>query len=258
MKNLLSDNDIATDVEVRHSSPSEVEKIRGNLWPIPTLSVSLPSPERFNAALSRIILDEEQRILRESKPVTVAGVADGLTAHWLWYNVLNWKYPEIIEFRRFVLDGFNEWLRAVGDPSDPKLKITGISCWANVLRHGEKLAVHHHDPAFVSAHYTVQSGNDDTVPARVLDSGYTVYFRPGFIDRSHGGDAALAGSPWDADWRIETPPTPGRLFFFPSFIRHEVRPYLGSSYRISIALDVFVAQQRLPMHFGGPRWFVPR
>jgi hypothetical protein len=255
--NPLASDEMASDRQME-SPHSEVQTTPGNLWPIPTVTVTLQSPERFNAALARIILNEEQRILRSTTPVTVAGVADGLTARWLSYNVLNWNYPEITEFRRLVLDGLTQWIRAVGNPNDPGLKITGISCWANVLRYGEKLSIHHHDPALVSGHYTVQSGNDDSAPSRAPDSGYTVYFRPGFMDRSHGGDAALAGSPWDADWRIETPPMPGRFFFFPSFIRHEVRPYLGSSERISIALDVFVAQQSLPIHFGGSRWFVPR
>src|SRR6266566_9740079 len=179
-----------------------VERRPGNLWPIPTLTVVLEAAEPLNLALRRIILEEEEQILRSYRPVKVAGVDSGLTAHWLHYNVLNWKYPEIEEFRRLVMDGIQEWIRSFGDPNDPAMKVTGISCWANVLRHGEKLAVHHHDPAFLSAHYTVQAGNDESVPARVTDSGYTVYFRPGFIDRSHGGDAALAGSPWDADWRV--------------------------------------------------------
>ena len=230
----------------------------GVLWPTPTLAVTVTAPSRINAALAQIILEEERKVLRNSKSVPVAGIADGLTAHWLSYNVLNWQYPEIAEFRKLVLDGVAEWIRLIGDPQDPGLKIKGISCWANVLRHGERLAIHHHDPALVSGHYTVQDGNDASVPERVLDSGSTVYFRPGFMDRSHGGDAAMAASPWDANWQIVSPPIPGRFFLFPSFVRHEVRPYLGSTERISIALDVFVAKQQLLIHFGGPRWFVPR
>jgi hypothetical protein len=258
MTNPSTKDDTAAAGPVLESSPVAVQMTPGNLWPIPTLTVALQSPEQFNAALARIVLKEEQKVLRSSKPVAVAGVAAGLTAHWLWYNVLNWNYPEILEFRRLVLDGIKQWMRTVGDPNDPGMKITGISCWANVLRYGEKLDIHHHDPAYLSGHYTVQSGHDDSAPDPTQNSGYTVYFRPGFIDRSHGGDAALAGSPWDADWRLETQPRPGRFFFFPSFVRHEVRPYLGKTERISIALDVFVAQQRLPIHFGGARWFVPR
>ena len=31
----------------------------------------------------------------------------------------------------------------------------------------------------------------------------------------------------------------------------------GTRERISIAMDIFVKKQELPMYFGGPRWFVP-
>jgi hypothetical protein len=235
--------------------PTVVEA--GQLWPIPTLSVALENCADFNARLAAIVLAEEKKILASSKPTAVAGIADGLTAHWLNFNVFHWDYPEIHTLRRIVLDGLRQWMRAAGLPDGPASTIAGISSWANVLRYGESLAMHHHDPAFVSAHYTVQSGFEDGGPTGSADSGATVYFRPGFADRSHGGDASMAASPWDDDWRIERAATPGRLFFFPSFVRHEVRPYLGRTERISIAMDVFLKRQKLPIFFGGARWFVP-
>lgn len=231
----------------------------GHLWPIPTLTVYLNDAADFNKRLAGRILDEERKILGKTQPTEVAGITDGLSAYWLNFNVLNWDYPEVRELRRIVLEGAREWTRLVGDPDDPGMQIAGISCWANVLRFGERLTLHHHDPSFVSAHYTVQSGyEDDDGPMGSVDAGYTVYYRPGFADRSHGGDASMAPSPWDDDWRLEKAPMSGRLFFFPSFVRHEVRPYLGKTYRISIAMDIFLKKQRLPIHFGGSRWFVPK
>lgn len=227
------------------------------LWPIPTLTVTIEQPEAFNARFAEIILEEERRIVGGAGPTEVAGVTDGLSAYWLKFNVLNWKYPEIDEFRAVVLSGLRQWISAVGDPGDPNLAVAGISCWANVLRYGERLTIHHHDPAFVSAHYTVQSGFDDGFGTGAVDAGNTVYFRPGFMDRSHGGDAYLLTSPWDDDWRIETEPKPGRLFFFPSYLRHEVRPYLGKTARISVAMDVFLKRQNMPFYYGGTRWLVP-
>ena len=235
----------------------ETRSETGMLWPTPTLTVYLNNAEQFNRRLANVVLDEERKILGKTTPTEVAGISDGLSAYWLNFNVLNWQYPEIAEFRRIVLAGIREWVRLIGDPSDPGLQIAGISCWANVLRFGERLVLHHHDPAFLSAHYTVQTGFEDE-PSTAIDSGYTVYYRPGFVERSHGGDASMAPSPWDDDWRIEKPPTPGRLLFFPSFVRHEVRPYLGKAQRISIAMDVFFKRQKLPIHFRGSRWFVPK
>jgi hypothetical protein len=238
----------------------ETKITTGVLWPTPTLTLTIDQPEEFNGALAKIVFTEEQKIRQNTKATPVAGIDMGLTAHWLEFNVLNWPYPEIKMFRECVLKGVQEFFRVLGnDPDDPAMAIQGISCWANVLRKGEYLGIHHHDPAYVSAHYTVQTGFDPNEPRKdnTDGQGNTVYFRPGFMDRSHGGDAAGPTSPWDTDWQISTAPRPGRLFFFPSYVRHEVRPYFGDTCRISIAMDVFIKKQKLPIYFGGPRWFVP-
>ena len=230
------------------------------LWPTPTVSVLAQNAQELSRALTRIVLSEEKRLLNETKATPVAGLEDGLTAHWLEYNVLNWRYPEIEVFRDLLLCGIDSFIKLIGNADDVGMQIVGISCWANVLRYGQSLAVHHHDPAFVSAHFTVQTGlgEEEDQLGECQDSGETVYFRPGFMDRSHGGKAAGPSSPWDGDWRIVTKPVAGKLFLFPSYVRHEVRPYLGKTQRISVAMDVFVRKQELPIYFGGPRWFVPR
>jgi hypothetical protein len=229
------------------------------LWPTPTLLVEHKNIEDFNKNLAKIILSKEREILK-GKPTEVAGIKAGITAHWLEFNVLNWDFPEISELRRMVLNGAREFIKLIGDPDDPAYKILGISCWANILRYGEGLDIHHHDPGFVSAHYQVQSGLDRTKNATELNpwGGQTVYFRPGFLDRSQGGEANGSTSPWDSDWRIVNEPVEGKLLFFPSYIRHEVRPYLGESERISIAMDFYVKKQNPLIYFGSPRWFVPQ
>jgi len=225
-------------------------------WPTPVLEIDHTAVDELNAGLTRIILEKEKDIPAKGMPTPVAGLDKGLTTHWLEYNVLGWDYPECHELRSMVLEGIREYIGLVGeDPDDPEMRITGISCWANVLRHGESLKIHHHDPAFVTAHYTVQSGREEADdPA---DAGSTVYYRPGFIERSHGGAQAGQTSPWDAEWTVSHPPLDGRLLFFPSYVRHEVRPHLGARERITIALDAYIEKQHAMVYFGGPRWFVP-
>jgi hypothetical protein len=91
------------------------------LWATPTLTVELKSAGDLNEGLARIVLEKEQEIVSKGNPTTVAGVKDGLTAHWLEYNVLNWQYPEIEEFRRHVLGGLQEYFKMIADPDDPGL-----------------------------------------------------------------------------------------------------------------------------------------
>src|SRR5262249_53430487 len=103
------------------------------LWPTPTLTVLPHDPRPIRRSLPRIILKQEARILGKSTPTEVAGITDGLSAHWLNFNVLHWDHPEIEEFRGLVLGGLRQWIALVGNPDDPGLAIAGISCWANVL-----------------------------------------------------------------------------------------------------------------------------
>lgn len=165
----------------------------GEFWPTPTVTVRIDGAEAFNDRLAAIVLEQEATIRANSAPTAVAGISDGLTAHWQRFNVLNWEYPEIRTLRELVLAGLGRWMRTIGDPDDPQLRIAGISCWANVLRYGERLTLHHHAPAFVSAHYTVRSGFEDGGPMGSVDSGHTIYYRPGLADRSHGGEASIGG-----------------------------------------------------------------
>ncbi len=226
-------------------------------WPTSILTIEQRDARELNAGLHRIILEKEREIVKKGKPIPVAGLDDGLSTLWLEYNVLNWDHAECRELRNLVMEGYHEFVKLVGLADDPGMEIVGISCWANILRPGQSLTLHHHDPAFASAHYTVSTGWEEGVLVNSPEAGHTIYYRPGFMDRSHGGKANGVGSPWDDDWRISRPPKPGNMIFFPSYLRHEVRPNVGTQERISIAMDIFVKKQELPMYFGGPRWFVP-
>jgi hypothetical protein len=237
----------------------EITNRPSQLWPTMTLSVDVQNSKEFNRSLAQIILDNERKIREMLKTRPPERLAEEQATN-LGFNFLRWDYPEVREFRQIVLSSVREYFALIGDPDDPGLQISGIGCWANVMRFGEGIAIHHHDPAFVSGHYQVRSGGyeDGSVEPGNGDGGHTVYFRPGFMDRCHGIEAAVtATNVWDKDWRISIPSEEGRLFFFPSYIRHEVRPYLGPTERISIGFDVFVKKQRSLINFRGKRWFIP-
>ena len=225
-------------------------------WTTPVLMLDNLDSEDFNAGLRRIILAKEDELVRSGSGEPVAGLEDGLTTRWRDYNVLNWEYPECRILRRIVMNGARDFIALVGNPDDPGLAILGIASWGNVLRHGQSLHIHHHDQAFMNAHYIVDSGHGPQ-ESQGGDSGHTVYYRPGFIERSHGERRGETRNPWDEGWRVSTPARPGALTFFPSYVRHEVRPHLGPMERISIAFDFYVRKQDPLIHFSGPMWFIP-
>lgn len=226
-------------------------------WPTQMLVKQVQDCASFNSRLKSIILEKEAELTSRGRGVNVAGLESGLTTYWMEYNVLNWDFPECRQLSDIVVEGIREYIRLIGkDPDHPDYEILGISCWANVLRYGQDLKIHHHDPSFLSAHYGVQSGVDDENP-QIGDSGHTVYYRPGFMDRDHEGIEGVMTSPWNGDWRISKPSGAGSLRFFPSYVRHEVRPNLSRKERITIAMDIFVRAQKPTIFFHGPRWYKP-
>lgn len=245
--------------EKRDLGMKEFQFRADRLWSVPVLTVSNENCREINRGLARAIEGKESEIISKGKATPVAGLEEGLTTHWMEYNVLNWDIPEAKELARMVLAGARQFISLVGDPDDPDYEIQGISCWANILRPGQSLTIHHHDPGFVSAHYCVASGVDPDGPSPVSESGCTQYYRPGFIERSMGGAQAGIASIWDDDWKLSERPVEGRLFFFPSFVRHEVRPNLERFNRITIAMDIYIKKQPSSqlIYFAPPRWFVP-
>src|SRR5690348_14657897 len=122
---------------------TEPRYVPQQLWPTPVLAIYHDVPA-LNAGLAQAILEQEPKINARGRATPVAGLQDGLTTHWLEYNVLHWDYPECRELARMILAGAREFIRMVADPDDPDYRIRGISCWANVLRPGQSLAIHHH------------------------------------------------------------------------------------------------------------------
>jgi hypothetical protein len=225
-------------------------------WPTPVLAVENVDSDAFNRSLADIIRQAERRFATEARPAPVAGLDDGLTIHWKDYNVLKLPHPECEQLKGMFLDALRAYFKQFCDPDHPDYKILGIASWANVLRHGDGMHIHHHDQAFVNAHYYVQAG-DIPSPSPHAEHGHTVYYRPGFFERSHGERLGGVMNPWDVDWRVSLAPRVGHFMFFPGYVRHEVRPYLGNGERISVAFDVYVAKQEPLSYFGGPEWLVP-
>jgi uncharacterized protein (TIGR02466 family) len=114
-----------------------------------------------------------------------------------------------------------------------------INAWANVNGLGDANRAHHHPAAFWSGAYWVAAGDaegDECVggefemhdPRGILPAFYAPRLRyalPGFL--SAGGEDFFK-------------PRTGTMVLFPSWLVPAVRPYTGSSQRISIAFNLSV------------------
>jgi hypothetical protein len=171
-------------------------------------------------SISSFILFKEREIKQLNIPFnylddgqTLLGT-ESLTAHFKYFNVFKWDHPEINKLKTAV---YEKYLYLLSELDIPRSR-TWIQCWANVLRDGEKIALHSHgldEYTYLSGHITVQSNNTSTV-----------YINP----MTCGSDTE----------EISNFNLPGKVTFFTSNIPHYTTTHTGSRERISIAFDIFL------------------
>lgn len=167
--------------------------------------------------LKELILYKEKQIITEFAGLgqdagTSVGV-DSLTGKYRFYNIFSWTEEPAVAFTKFVVDQYRKFLKEFGLHEPP----TWGRCWANVLRNGQSIGSHNHgchSYSYLSGHFVIAA-----------EGTGTYYQNP--ADLTHH--------------REEN--TPGRLTFFPSYLRHWTDNYTGTSERITIAFDLYIADE---------------
>ena len=102
-----------------------------------------------------------------------------------------------------------------------------INSWANVNRKGNSNELHMHPSSTWSGVYYVEAG--DSVPDNP-GSGNISFINPLLAER-------MSFFANDIPDRRSISPVTGQMVLFPSYLQHLVRPYLGESPRVSIAMN---------------------
>jgi uncharacterized protein (TIGR02466 family) len=118
----------------------------------------------------------------------------------------------------------------IGGDCDFQVTLAG---WANVSRTGAYNKRHTHPGCQVSAVYYVEAGSPPTEDAP--ESGTFEFIDP----RPHAEMSALPGEAIGRPMTIQ--PLNGRMILFPSWLYHQVNPYLGEAERISISFNAHVS-----------------
>lgn len=167
--------------------------------------------------LKELILYKEKQIITEFAGLgqdagTSVGV-DSLTGKYRFYNIFSWTEEPAVAFTKFVVEQYRIFLKEFGLHEPP----TWGRCWANVLRNGQSIGSHNHgchSYSYLSGHFVIAA-----------EGTGTYYQNP--TDLSHHREENK----------------PGRLTFFPSYLRHWTDDYIGPAERITIAFDFYIADE---------------
>lgn len=199
----------------------------GHFFATPVIVAMLPDADARNRELREAILRH-----RAETPSRDASNLGG------WHsdsNTEQWggpRFAEVLAAARSLASRMT--LDREGSPAQVNWK---IRAWANVNTYGHANEFHYHPGAFWSGAYYVDDGGrlaDDSLGGEfeLMDPrgpGVAMY-APSLVIKD--GSANSSGS------TVQFNPRPGLIMLFPSWLQHQVRPYWGSSERISIAFNL--------------------
>jgi putative 2-oxoglutarate-Fe(II)-dependent oxygenase superfamily protein len=202
------------------------------LFAVPFAETRLAGCERLNRELEALFLAREDDEHRNPTPSHVPQ-AETFESR---FNLFRWPEPCVQELRRFVLDTVVLTVLQTSTLTVQevmRLKFQNHT-WFHITRYAGSFVAHNHPLASWSAVYCVRAG----APAPGHPSSGVLRF----VDVRQGAGAYL--DPGNASMHrpyalqpLEMNLVEGQIVVFPSYVFHEVAPFYGSDYRITVAAN---------------------
>ncbi len=207
------------------------------LFASPVASRMLNNAESLNAQLEQLLLSRESSQYENPQPTHIRQ-SEVFESD---FDLFRWPEPCIQTLRRFVLDSIGQLVAELNGYSASDMAGMQLRnhTWFHITRHGGSFVAHNHPMASWSSVYCVRAG--EPVANRV-DSGVLRFLdhRPGsnmFIDPAN----TQLRSPFNFG-HFSMRLAPGQLVIFPSYLVHEVAPFMGHDTRITIASNCWFSR----------------
>lgn len=197
-----------------------------SLFATPVVTVDVADAETLSAELRRAI-----ELRASTHPGTQHSNLGGWQSEW---DMDRWGGPAAIKLLAIARNTAN---RVTSDRAGNQVTVTWrANMWANINRSGHGNEFHSHPGSFWSAVYYVDDGGIDADPALGGELEFMDPRGPG--PAMYAPNLAFGKFGLSAGANETIRPRKGRLVMFPSWILHQVRPYAGTSTRISIAMNL--------------------
>jgi uncharacterized protein (TIGR02466 family) len=194
-----------------------------------------PQPDTLNAALRELFTARAAEGERFANAQPLVKRAD--TLYESNFQLFDWPDAPIAELRDFCLGQLYQTIAQLNQYDADMLRRLHLSVesWFHLTRHGGWFAMHNHALHSWSGVYCVDPGKDTS---GIADSGVLSFLNPQamstmFMDMSV---ANMKGgyNYGPREFRL----APGQLIMFPSWVLHEVKPFMGEGTRITVAFNV--------------------
>ncbi len=210
------------------------------LFSVPMAHVTMRDHEALCDGLESLFLDRERQgeAFRHQKYIdTMHGPLFESR-----FDLFRWPDPPVRQLTAWChgrLAGLVQKLNAYSDDELADLRFD-YHAWFHITRKHGFQGLHNHPNASWSGIFCVHPG--DSPPDRP-DSGLVRFHDPRtHIDMYSDAGNRRLGAPWtmgSCDWRHRR----GQLVMFPSYLRHEIYPYVGERPRIVVAFNCWINRQ---------------
>lgn len=152
------------------------------------------------------------------------------------FDLFSWQEPAIKALSQFCCAKVMQCIAEINGYDKAYLSRIqlGADSWFHITKNGGYFGIHNHPMASWSGVYCVSRGEPD--PA-VKNNGYLSFINP-FIHNTMFVDAGNAQmhqpfSQTGLGYDLQ----PGQLVLFPSWLLHEVKPFIGEGERITVAFN---------------------
>ena len=205
----------------------------------PIVSASIPDSEQLNRELVPLFLDKEQSgdVFRHEIriPTQVGPVFESRFDLFEWPEA---PVQRLAEEVHNVLFHLVERMNGYGEQEMADLTFFYDS-WFHVTRAGGYQSIHYHPGASWSGIYAVQAG--DSVEDRP-ESGQVKFYDPRGAAFMHVDPGNERLGPGYTATPVYLQHRPGQLVIFPSWLMHEVLPYMGQAERIVVAFNAWITR----------------
>jgi uncharacterized protein (TIGR02466 family) len=217
---------------------SETAEINA-VFATPFVTARLPDSENLNRELAALFLEKEKAGVRYRSPVHIpTQIGDVFEST---FDLFSWPEPPVQRLARACDDILRNLVATVNNyaPEEMQAFMFHYHAWFHITRYGGYQSVHYHPKACWSGIYCVREG--DTVEGRP-ESGQVKFYDPRgavFMHADPGNEQLL---PSFSTTPVYLTHSEGQLVIFPSYLMHEVLPYLGKSERIVAPFNAWVTR----------------
>jgi uncharacterized protein (TIGR02466 family) len=193
-----------------------------------------PNPQAMNAELRELFLQREKEGAKYANPNPYTQRnAELFESH---FDLFKWPESCVQQLKSFcwselmsLIAGINQYDRTMMDRF-----LIYSDAWFHITRRGGFFGIHNHPMASWSGVYCVAGGEHDP---NAPSSGQLSFIHPNIMNTMYM-DASVAqmAAPFtyaSQNFQLEA----GQLVFFPSWVLHEVKPFIGSGERITVAFN---------------------